>query len=140
MKNKEEVDYCVGSSIEWTAGSDVTKIKKTKGKGKKKTTVMVKANSFFNFFESINPRVESQGSPEQLEELEQALSESYDLANAIKVDLIPLALEFYLGVVDMDPEEEHSEDGDSVDSEESWEEQDEKPKKKAPKKEAAAPH
>lgn len=59
MKNKDEVDFCVGSTIEWTSGSDVTKIKKTKGKGKKKTTVIVKANSFFNFFESINPRVES---------------------------------------------------------------------------------
>jgi hypothetical protein len=70
MRGREEVDYCIGTSIEWMAGSDVTKIKKTKGKGKKKTTVIVKSNSFFNFFESIHPKVESEQSPERLEELE----------------------------------------------------------------------
>jgi hypothetical protein len=49
------VDRSVGTTISWTAGSDVTKTKKKKGKGKKKVNVVVKCESFFNFFETIEP-------------------------------------------------------------------------------------
>lgn len=49
------VDRSVGTTITWTPGSDVTKTKKKKGKGKKKVNVVVKCESFFNFFETIEP-------------------------------------------------------------------------------------
>ena len=55
MKTQHMVDRSVGTTISWTAGSDVTKTKKKKGKGKKKVNVVVKCESFFNFFETIEP-------------------------------------------------------------------------------------
>ena len=57
MKNAHEVDKVVGCVISWSAGSDVTKTKKTKGKGKKKTSKVTRAHSFFNFFESHDSAV-----------------------------------------------------------------------------------
>ena len=56
-------------AIEWSPGSDPTKEKKKKKvkKGGKKTnvTVMVKTESFFNFFETIEMTEEQQKLAEQ---------------------------------------------------------------------------
>lgn len=58
MSHSNVIDKCEGCTIEWTAGSDPTKMKKKKKqkKGGKKTnvTVTVKCDSFFNFFETID--------------------------------------------------------------------------------------
>ena len=58
MSHSNVIDKCEGCKIEWTAGSDPTKMKKKKKqkKGGKKTnvTVTVKCDSFFNFFETID--------------------------------------------------------------------------------------
>lgn len=48
------IEKLIGTPITWKAGCDVTKTKKKKGKGKKKHTVEVRAESFFNFFESVD--------------------------------------------------------------------------------------
>ena len=51
MKQPNSCEKAVGTEIQWKdASCDVTKTKKKKGKGKKKTQVVVKCDSFFNFF------------------------------------------------------------------------------------------
>lgn len=52
------------------------------------------------------------------------MDQNFDLGTVFKEDLIPLALEYYLGVID-DDEEEDDEDNDDEGSD-----GDEKPKKK----------
>lgn len=56
MKSQNIVQKAIGTTINWTPGSDVTKTKKKKGKGKKKTMVTVKCDSFFNFFETVEEK------------------------------------------------------------------------------------
>ena len=51
MKEQNSCEKTVGTEIQWKdASCDVTKTKKKKGKGKKKVNVVVKCDSFFNFF------------------------------------------------------------------------------------------
>lgn len=113
MSKSNVIEKCEGCTINWTAGSDPTKMKKKKKqkKGGKKTnvTVTVKCESFFNFFESIDandeqPEVEKddKGSDEGDHEHEfgEKMDADLDLGNAFKDDLVPLALEYYLGVIE----------------------------------------
>ena len=57
MTKPNVVEKCLGTPIEWAAGSDPTKEKKkkkVKQNGKQKTvTTTVKCDSFFNFFETV---------------------------------------------------------------------------------------
>ena len=57
MSRPNVIERCQGMVIEWTPGSDPTKVKKKKKvkKGGKKSnvTVMAKIDSFFNFFDTI---------------------------------------------------------------------------------------
>ncbi len=135
MKQQHSVDRTVGSTISWTAGSDVTKTKKKKGKGKKKVNVTVKCESFFNFFETIEPSQDSVAKPNDDSEEDEEnpemvqLEDDFDLGTTIRDDLVPLALEYYLGVIeqgDGDSDDEDMEDDDS--------DEDEKPKPKPAKK------
>jgi len=60
------------------------------------------------------------------------MDQDFELGNTIKDDLIPLALEYYLGVIEQpDSEDEDDEEGDDDDS-------DEAPKKKSKKSSAGA--
>lgn len=54
MSQQNVIEKCVGTPITWNGGCDVTQIKKKKGKGNKKKTVVVKCESFFNFFGDID--------------------------------------------------------------------------------------
>jgi nucleosome assembly protein 1-like 1 len=91
----------------------------------------VKADSFFNFFESIDvskpedavKKADSDDEEEGDEKAEQ-MDEDFELGNTIKDDLVPLALEYYLGVV------EQGEDSDDEDEEGDSDDNDELPKKK----------
>ena len=56
MSQQNVIDSCVGTPITWLPNCDVTHAKKKKGKGAKKKTVVVKCDSFFNFFESIDAK------------------------------------------------------------------------------------
>lgn len=128
MKEENQVDKAEGTVIEWTPGSDVTKQKKKKGKGKNKKTVVVKAQSFFNFFETVERSEKDGGDDEDEEESadgDMQLEDDLDLGTTIKDDLVPLALEYYLNVI---PQEEANSDDDDEDSDDSEEE------KPAPKK------
>lgn len=43
---------------------------------------------------------------------EDGIQEAADIGEQIKDDLVPLALEYYLGVIDIEPEDDDDEDGD----------------------------
>ncbi len=133
MSQQNIIESCEGTEISWLPGCDVTKAKKKKGKGKNKKTVTVKCDSFFNFFESIDvsdKKTPGEDSDEEGsgDERAEQVDADYELGNTIKDDLVPLALEYYLGVVEQadSDDEDGDNDGDSDDS-------DEKPSKKPTK-------
>lgn len=138
MTKPNVVEKCTGTTIEWSAGSDPTKEKKKKkvkqgGKAKTVTTT-VKCDSFFNFFNSVeaadvNKKAGGDDSDESDNEIGEQMDHDFDMGNDIKEDIVPLALEYFLGVIEKE-DEEADEDADAdEDSDE-----DEKPKKKKNKK------
>lgn len=112
MQEMNECEEATGTEIQWTPGSDVTKTKKKKGKGKNKKTVVVKAESFFNFFETVGKSVdEATGDSDDEEDAgDMQLEDDLDLGSTIRDDLVPLALEYYLNVI---PQEDEVDSGDS---------------------------
>ena len=115
------------------------KKKKVKnGKAKKTVTQNVKVDSFFNFFQTLESdkqekdqdaadatKNDNEDSGEESgNDIGEKMDQNFDLGTVFKEDLIPLALEYYLGVID-DDEEEDDEDNDDEGSD-----GDEKPKKK----------
>ena len=136
MCKQNVIEKCIGTPITWMPGCDVTKTKKKKGKGKKKTMVTVKCESFFNFFETVEteqkPKKPADDDDEEEgdEEAEQ-MDEDFDLGTTFRDDLIPLALEYYLGVIEQDQGGEDEDDMDGDDDEDD-DEEDEKPKKSKP--------
>lgn len=147
MKDKGILDKSLATKIEWKDGCNPT-IKKMKKKKKgKKVNVEVKQDSFFNFFTDIDPEnTESKVKPEggdddeendeENDELDK-LQEELDLGEQFKDDLVPLALEYYLGVIDIsdNEEEEYGEEGaPKKDGDDSDEEGSKKKKSKKGKK------
>lgn len=152
MSKPNVIEKCLGQAIDWVEGADPTIQKKRKGKGKSKEQVWVKADSFFNFFETVDankelPKIEKQESvsaeasesqkgdmsasesqkedkPEapivEEEELPDPNAEKmeadFDIGSAIRDDLVPNALQYYLGVV-----EDEDSDGWGDDDEEEGE-------------------
>ena len=142
MTKPNVVEKCVGCSIEWSPGSDPTKEKKKKKQkqgGKTKTvTKTVKCDSFFNFFETLEAKdlaekpAGGEGSDEDDDEnqIGEQMDHDFDMGNDIKDDIIPLALEYYLGVVQQEEDDDDDDsDGDGPDDDSD----DDKPKKKAKK-------
>lgn len=126
------IEKCIGTEISWTAGSDPTKEKKKKkvkkaGGGKKTITKEVKCDSFFNFFETIalkekDEKEKSKGKESEEEDDEDDVGEKmdadFDIGNDFKDDLIPLALEYYLGVIEQESDDDEDDDeGDDSDKE-----------------------
>jgi nucleosome assembly protein 1-like 1 len=103
------IEKCQGTEIEWNEGCDVT-VKKTKKKQKNKktgqnrtVTKTVKQDSFFNFFKTISAEQakEQEGNEEDEEEdIGNQMDEDFDQGQKIKDEVIPLALEFYMDVID----------------------------------------
>ena len=143
MSRQNVIEKCEGCQILWTANSDPTQMKKKKkknvGGGKKKNiTVTVKCDSFFNFFETIDmDEKEPSEDKEKDEEMEdeqdvgERMDVDYDLGQAFKDDIIPLALEYYLGVIEQEEEDLSDEDdeNDDLDGEGDPSEDKKKPKK-----------
>ena len=67
--------------------------------------------------------------------MEDKLQEALETAEQLKDDLVPLALEYYLGVIEVDNEEDDEDD----DSDDDGEDGDKKKKKKKGGKESKAP-
>ena len=126
MARPNVVEKCIGTNIAWAQGSDPTKEKKkkkVKSGGKAKTvTTTVKADSFFNFFETVEaaegPKKtagDDDDSDDEENKIGQQMDHDFDMGNDIKDDLIPLALEYYLGVIekaDSDAEDDDDDDSD----------------------------
>lgn len=145
MKHQHSVDKAIGQSISWTAGSDVTKTKKKKGKGKKKVNVTVKCESFFNFFETVEASKDKKpmgpmgdDSEEEEDPEAQQLEDDLDLGTTIRDDLVPLALEYYLGCVEQNEGDDDEDDMDDDDENDDSDDDKPKPKKAAPKKESGS--
>lgn len=136
MKNKGVLDKTTSTKIEWKDACNPT-IKKTKKKRKgKKVTVEVKADSFFNLFNDIDPDTqekkekkeggdEDEEGDEDEDEVTQKLQDELDVADQFKDDLVPLALEYYLGVIEIEDPEDDDDGSGGDDSDD-----DDKPKKK----------
>ncbi len=138
MTKPNVVEKCVGTSIEWAAGCDPTKEKKkkkVKQGGKQKTvTTTVKCDSFFNFFETVEaadqvakPSGDDSDSEDPENKIGEQMDHDFDMGNDIKDDIVPLALEYYLGVIEKESEGSDDEDGDDDDD-------DDMPKQKKAKK------
>ena len=142
MTKPNVVEKCNGTTIEWAAGTDPTKEKKkkkVKQSGKTKTvTTTVKCESFFNFFNTVEAadikKVEAAGddSDDSNNDIGEQMDHDFDMGDDIKDDLVPLALEYFLGVIEK--QEEDDEEDEDEDSEE-----EEKPKKKNKKGGAGGP-
>jgi len=91
-------------------------VKKTKKKKGKKITSTEKIPSFFDLFASH----ESEEQPEdEDDEVGQAMDAALDLAQQIKDQCVPLALELYMGVVEFDDaDDEEESDDDDMDNDE----------------------
>ena len=113
MKHKGIVDKLESTAIEWKDNCDPTKKKIQKKKKGKKIKQEVKIDSFFNFFKDAPEAGHTEGGADdkekdddaeaeidEEEELEEFQAEQLDMAEQIKDDLVPLALEYYLGVID----------------------------------------
>jgi len=145
MKDKGILDKTTCSKIEWKDGCNPTMKKQKKKKKGKKVTVEVKCDSFFNFFNDIvpteedmqmKPPMDDEDDEGQDESIQEKLADDLDLADQFKDDLVPLALEYYLGVIELPEEEDEDEDGGdgSGDSDD-----DEGKKKKKSKKQGKMP-
>lgn len=127
MTRQNIIEKCEGTEIEWKDGKDVTKkkIKKKqkakKGQPGKTITKTVDQESFFNFFKTITmpdekelaegkkPEKADKDDDEEGENAEKDVGElmddDYDLGTEFKDQLIPLALEYYLEVIEEDDED-----------------------------------
>ena len=140
MTKPNVVEKCLGTSIEWGQGCDPTKEKKkkkVKNAGKTKTvTNTVKCDSFFNFFETVEaaelgktPSGDDDDEDDEENKIGEQMDHDFDMGNDIKDDIVPLALEYYLGVIQKDDADDDDDDDDDDD-----EEEEAKPKKKKGKK------
>merc|ERR1711874_207069 len=105
---------CKGCKIEWAKGKNVTrKSVKQKGKGSAKTVIkLVKADSFFNFF---NPPEVDENDKDVSEEDRATLVLDYDVGFSIKEKLIPRAVLYFTGEVFGDDSDYEDEDTDEED-------------------------
>jgi nucleosome assembly protein 1-like 1 len=127
MTRQNIIEKCEGTEIEWKEGKDVTKkkIKKKqkakKGQPGKTITKTVEQESFFNFFKTIEMPDEEElagdkkpeADDEEGEEKKDAgelMDEDYDMGQEFKDQLTPLALEYYLEVIQEDDEDDDDED------------------------------
>ena len=97
----------------------------------------VRAESFFNFFETVEaaegpkkiPTLDDASDDEE-NKIGQQMDHDFDMGNDIKDDLIPLALEYYLGVIEKEEEEDEDDEDDD--------DEDDGPKPKKAKKQKVA--
>ena len=120
MAKQHIIEKCEGTEISWKEGRDPTK-KKTKKKNKKtkKTeTKTVDAESFFSFFKSAalpDSKDLANIKEEEEKELGDKMDDDFELGNEFKDQLIPLALEYYLEVIEHEEGEPPGDYGDEDD-------------------------
>lgn len=129
MSKQNVIEKCEGTEISWKEGRDVTKKKikkksKSKKAAQKTVTKIVEQESFFNFFKTLEMPDEAtlmkekdggaKDNEKDEEDKEKDIGEKmdidFDLGNDFKDQLIPLALEYYMEVID--DQDEEGDDGE----------------------------
>jgi len=117
-----EITKCKGCKIDWNKGKNVTRKtmkqkEKMKGKGKGTKTVvkLVKAESFFNFFNP--PEIPDDDKEEVSDDDRATLVLDYDVGFSIKEKLIPRAVMYFTGEVFDEDDDDEFEDEDTEDDE-----------------------
>ena len=116
MQKQNVVERIEGTEITWKAGCDPTHMKKTKKKKGKKITENKKVPSFFDLFASHVAK-EGDNDEDSDDETAQQMDEALDLGNEIKDSIVPLALEQYLGVIEVGADDSEDDDDDDDDDE-----------------------
>ncbi|KAK9803911.1 hypothetical protein WJX72_004179 [[Myrmecia] bisecta] len=132
MVDEEEpiLERAEGTEINWNPGKNPTvKVMKKKakaGKGRpagKPLTKTEPCDSFFNFFSPpAVPEDDEQLEEAEMEELQNALEEDYDIGETIRDKLIPHAVSYYTGEAaesDEEDDEDYDEDQEEGDDEDS---------------------
>ena len=118
QKKANSVDKIEGTTIAWKSGCDPTHMKKTKKKKGKKVTENKKVDSFFDLFASHVAEEGDKPDSDDEDETAEKMDKSLELANQIKDQCIPLALELYMGVVEFDDISDDDDDDEDVDFDE----------------------
>jgi len=141
MLSENEVDKIEGTDIKWKEGKDITKKTVTKKQKNKKTgktrsvTKTVDADSFFNFFKSIQAKPqEGENEEDEDDETLEKLDIHLDISRTLIDDIIPYHLEFFLGVREDENPEGGEDDDDLGDDDEDDDTDDDAPKKGKGKK------
>jgi len=119
MKQTDVIDSTESTAITWKDGCNPTIKKQKKKKKNKKVTVETECESFFNLFKTLKRDDEDKPSADNEDDDEESpendIEWNLDLSNMIKDDIIPLALEYYLGVIEAEDDDgdEDFEDADS---------------------------
>ncbi|KAJ1501969.1 hypothetical protein HMI54_008112 [Coelomomyces lativittatus] len=116
-------DYAQGTPIQWKEGKDLSvtmDVRKQRNKNTSQVRIVkrtVPTPTFFNFFSPISVDDSDDNlSPEEAAELDQAMTEDYQLGADIKENIVPHPLLWYTGEAnDMDEFDEDEEDEDDDD-------------------------
>lgn len=98
----DNMDSYDGTEIQWKEGKNLTKkivIKKQKHKSGKQTRQVKKEepqDSFFNFFNPLE-KPDDDADDMEMEEFEQLLDTDFEIAQVIKENIIPNAIDYFLG-------------------------------------------
>lgn len=122
MEDSDRVKKIDCTKVRWRDGKNLLeKDKPKKNKGKKKNNKKAEdsdvVETFFHFFTAKEPTVANPDEEDLEEEDEmrlEKLEEDLDIAADIRDELVPLALEYYLNIV----EEDHIEEAEGEDDEE----------------------
>jgi nucleosome assembly protein 1-like 1 len=145
MQDKGVLDSTTSTPITWNDGCNPTVKKQKKKKAGKKVTVESECESFFNIFKTLTQPDESsktksnEDDEEDMDdEVQEKLADDLEIAEMIKEDVIPLALEYYLGVIENegpeDDDHDHANCDHDHDDDDGEDDGDKKKKKKGGKK------
>ena len=117
MVEDDDCDRTEGCKIDWKEGKNITiktieKTQKNKKTGQKRLVKKeVEEESFFNFFKNSGPPEADKIEDEEDEEkAEEKLQLDVDMGFIIKDDMIPYGLEYYLGVIRENPDDDFEDD------------------------------
>ncbi|CAG5131120.1 unnamed protein product, partial [Candidula unifasciata] len=124
-----EIVKCVGCTINWNKGKNVTvkqikKKQKHKGRGLTRTvTKQVQADSFFNFFNP--PAVPEESESEVDEEIEGLLGADFEIGHYIRERIVPRAVLYFTGeaLENDDYDDDENEESSSPGEDEEYDEE-----------------
>ena len=116
MSAPDTIEGTRGTPIKWGNGCDPTKVTKTKRVNQKKVEVEEKVGSFFDIFDSLNLELkdenERESSRDQISssDMQEKIDGDLELGLFIKNQVVPKALQLYLGVVELGMSDDEKED------------------------------